>query len=390
MTEQPSPLPEPKQRRFLLVTWDGAGNLPPELSLAAALVRRGHRVDVLAQDCLKARIESAGCGFLPLHYAAQWSSADVLRPEEEGAFYWNNCVFAREYADDTKAAIEQGAYDALLIDSFLTFALVAAIASPIPTIALVHSLYDTLAAGPMAGAIDAGLSSAGKALKDLGITNIRRFEELLDATEAQLVFSFSEFDRTRSSGLVHVGPLRSAEHSTAWSRRLADCPLVLVSLSTAYQSQAGLLQRICDALAPLAVEAIVTTGPAVEPSELHASDNISVVQYLPHEAVLPEASLLITHAGHGTVVAGVQHGVPILCLPMGRDQPVVAARVAELGLGTIVDPTSSAEELRQAVTALLEDHSVHSACRQFAANLTTHPGLEHAIELVEEASAGND
>ena len=45
-------------------------------------------------------------------------------------------------------------------------------------------------------------------------------------------------------------------------------PLVLVGLSSTFQNQAALLQRIIDALSTLPVRAIVTTGPAIDPARV--------------------------------------------------------------------------------------------------------------------------
>lgn len=39
---------------FLFTLWDGAGALPPELSVARALVERGHRVSVLSDPTAEA------------------------------------------------------------------------------------------------------------------------------------------------------------------------------------------------------------------------------------------------------------------------------------------------------------------------------------------------
>jgi UDP:flavonoid glycosyltransferase YjiC (YdhE family) len=43
---------------------------------------------------------------------------------------------------------------------------------------------------------------------------------------------------------------------------------------------------------------------------------------------------MVCHAGHGTTIMALCHGVPLICIPgIGRDQIPIADRVAELGLG---------------------------------------------------------
>ena len=47
-------------RRFLFATWDGGGNLPPQLSIARALLERGHDVRVIADPVLASEVRAAG------------------------------------------------------------------------------------------------------------------------------------------------------------------------------------------------------------------------------------------------------------------------------------------------------------------------------------------
>jgi UDP:flavonoid glycosyltransferase YjiC (YdhE family) len=47
-------------------------------------------------------------------------------------------------------------------------------------------------------------------------------------------------------------------------------------------------------------------------------------------------------------------GVPMVCIPMGRDQDDTAARVVHHGAGVACPPTASAGTIRAAVTKVLE------------------------------------
>ena len=50
---------------FLFTLWDGAGALPPELSVARALAERGDRVSVLSDPTAEADALAAGADFRP-------------------------------------------------------------------------------------------------------------------------------------------------------------------------------------------------------------------------------------------------------------------------------------------------------------------------------------
>ncbi len=146
--------------------------------------------------------------------------------------------------------------------------------------------------------------------------------------------------------------------------------------------QTPILSALCRAIGQLDIEAIVTTGDAVDPRILNAAPNTRVVRFVPHDAILPHARLVVTHAGHGTVMAALSHGVPLLLLPMGRDQAMIAARAAELGLGTVVNCHASADELTAAIEQELADRGKQSPCQVFRTKLAGHPALDDAISAV--------
>ncbi len=55
-----------------------------------------------------------------------------------------------------------------------------------------------------------------------------------------------------------------------------------------------------------------------------------------------EARAVVTHGGHGTVMKALAQGVPLVCLPFGRDQADVARRVTEAGAGLRLSRRSTA------------------------------------------------
>ena len=115
-----------------------------------------------------------------------------------------------------------------------------------------------------------------------------------------------------------------------------------------------------DALGLLPVQVLVTTGAAVSPDSISAPSNTQVVCFVPHEQVVPHAFLVVTHAGLGTIMKAFAYGVPLVCMPMGRDQFFNAA-VEALGAGMTIaidaDPTAIAEVVRRA----LEDQTLRSS-----------------------------
>jgi UDP:flavonoid glycosyltransferase YjiC (YdhE family) len=345
--------------RLLVATWDGAGNLPPILTLTTALATKGHVVEVLAHNVQRVAVESAGGVFIPYASAPQWDHG-VLGAVDANRFM----AFDQAAGNDVLEAAQRLGPAAVLVDCMMPGALTAVKGAGWSTVALVHGLYSFFAeawGGRLRGPID--------------------------QSDLALGLSYSAFDATATvpRNFHFVGPARPDLEAAVWTRRRPDGPFVVASLSTAYQrpDQPDLLQRVCDALAALDVEALVTTGRGIAPESLTVGPNTVVERMVPHAAVLGQADLLVTHAGHGTVMAAVRFGVPMLCLPPAGDQPFNAARVAELGLGVAMDPASSSEDIRGAVERLLKDEVVRLRSRRFAADVAQSPGVETAVGLVE-------
>ena len=165
----------------------------------------------------------------------------------------------------------------------------------------------------------------------------------------------------------------------------ATQPLVLVGVSTSYiEGQQDLLTRIIKALGHLPVRGIVTAGQGVDLGSLPSFANVSTHQFVPHNLLLPDVSLLITHAGHSSVVRGLSFGVPLVCIPLGRDQPFNAQRVQAIGVGLALAAEAPPEAIALAIQAVLADASYANAARQAAATITAAGrGEEEAANLVE-------
>ena len=116
-----------------------------------------------------------------------------------------------------------------------------------------------------------------------------------------------------------------------------------------------MLQRIITALGTLHVRGLVTLGPAMAGERFDVPANVVAVPSAPHARVFPHAAAVVTHAGHGTVMRALVHGVPLLCLPMGRDQDDNAARVFARGVGLRLRPSAKPPRIAAAIQRLLDE-----------------------------------
>ncbi|WP_280951421.1 glycosyltransferase, partial [Methylobacterium radiotolerans] len=75
----------------------------------------------------------------------------------------------------------------------------------------------------------------------------------------------------------------------------------------------------------------MTTGPNVGAADLDAPAAVRVVAAASHDALMARADLVVCQGGHGTVSRALLHGVPLLVIPLARDQADNAARCAPRG-----------------------------------------------------------
>jgi MGT family glycosyltransferase len=203
-----------------------------------------------------------------------------------------------------------------------------------------------------------------------------------------LVDELFDFPATFPAHVRHAGAqLDDPAWADAWVPPIGDEPLVLVAMSSSYQRQGDVLSRVAEALGTLPVRAVLTTGLALDPVAINAPPNVSVVRSAPHGQVLREASAVVTHGGHGTVAKALAAGVPLLVLPMGRDQGDNAARVTARGAGLRLRPTASPRKLADAISRLLADPSFRAGAQRIGEHITATAGPRIAVETIEAQAA---
>jgi UDP:flavonoid glycosyltransferase YjiC (YdhE family) len=402
-----------------------SGNAPPQLALTRRLVERGHEVRVLAHRAASERVQQTGADFVEFHQAHP--EFDITKRETDSLRDWEartklgaslrllkNAMFAfvLSTARECAASLQDWPAEAVVFDWMFTGAAVAAESAGLPAVALVHCPYPLSVKGapplfsgmsPMSGpagrvrdgllswfadrGFATGLPLLNKARAEQGLGPLPRWDAQLLGAQAIYVMTAPELDFASQGALPanvrYVGPAFepfTREWASPWPAQNTD-PLVLVSFSTSYMNQGALVQRVLDALAKLPVRVLLTSGPALDVAGLRVPANTHVEAFIPHRTVLPHASLVISHAGWQTINAALADGVPLVCIPDGRDQPGNAARVVSAGAGVRVGKGASPKKLRGVIAAALEDPEIKRNAEVIAAAQARSDG---ALTIAEE------
>ncbi|HEX8693557.1 MAG TPA: glycosyltransferase [Longimicrobium sp.] len=418
----------PAPRSYLFVTFEGGGNVPPVLGLARRLAARGHRVRVLAEPCLRASVEEAGARFVAFtrHFTREDRAEDLIgdwaarSPIGAMKRAFDGLVFgpARIVAEETARALRGERADVAVVDALMPGALVAAEAAGIPRVVLFH-MPEYLpgpgrpAAGPgflpradLLGRLRDGLMTRlffrqlgaylapfNDARRACGLAPLGTARELMDqyhAADLRLILTSEAFDfpiTPPPPNVRYVGPvLDDPDWAGAWRSPWPEAdprPLVVASLSSTFQDQRGLLRRIAAALGALEVRGLVTLGPAMAGESFDVPANVAAVASAPHARVFPHAAAVVTHAGHGTVMRALAHGVPLLCLPMGRDQDDNAARVVARGAGLRLSPRAGPPRISAAVRRLLGEPGFRAQAERLGRVIADDVAADRAVRELE-------
>ena len=412
--------------QILMTTWDGAGATPPLMSVARALVERGHSVRVLADPVLRSEVEATGAQHISWTRAPHRKSRDVeshfVRDWEAGpegfARMRDNIAVgpAAAFAADVRAEIDRRATDCLLTELLLWGPQVAAEAAGVPYVVLNPTINivpapgvppfgqgllpalteadrdrDRVGADLAMQAWDAALPALNAARAEQGLPPLEHVVDQGRSAARTLVMTSAAFDfmGPLPPTVKHVGPrLDDPSWAGGWSHPSGDEPLVLAALSCDFQNQADLLRRIAAALGELPVRGVMTTGKGIDPASVPAPANVQIVRFAPHVEVLREAAAVVTHCGHGTTIKALAAGVPLVCLPMGRDQFDIAARVVHRGAGVRLEASADPEAIATSLRQVLGEPRYRDAAARIAQVITEETATDRAVEEIEMVAAG--
>jgi len=411
--------------RFLFTTWEGGGHVQPMLLAARDLAARGHAVLVLSDPANAGDARDHDLPFQPWttapHQTGKSRDDDRLRDyEADNPLAVIQRMLDRvmtgpalAYAQDTQAAISTFKPDLVVTQELLLGVMMAAEATATPFAVFAANIWSlpTLPGAPPFGAgmgpassdeeramhamvtqmsrglFQAGLPDLNAARATLNLTPLNELFEQLSPARAILLATSQAFDFAPDllpAPFAYVGPyLADPSWAEAFALPAGDAPLVLVSFSSLYQAQEPVISRVIAALAPLPVRAIVTTGPTVDPAAFTAPDHVQVVRSAPHGPLLKQAALFITHAGHGSTLRPLMAGVPLLCLPMGRDQHDNAARATQRGAALTLPADASPEAVGSAVQRLLTEPQFAAAAADLGAAIRRDTDRRCAAEALE-------
>ena len=169
--------------------------------------------------------------------------------------------------------------------------------------------------------------------------------------------------------------------------RLTGEPLIYASMGTLVNGLTDVFRVILKAAAIPGRQLVLSVGSNIQMDDIGPIPaSAIVVTKAPQMELLKRSELCITHAGINTTLESLALGVPMVAIPVGFDQPGIAARIVYHGVGKSVPVASmNKEDLSGAIQEVLGNPSYRDTARRFQRTIAQTHGLDRAAEVLERA-----
>lgn len=370
--------------KLLWLNWSGGGNLPPSLGIARALTERGHSVTFAGRPEMLPRVTAAGFPAIEVTQAyAQVDRYPAGTPITKAACY----LTSPAVEDELYSIVTRQSPDMLLVDAMFPAGHMIARKFDIPNVMFCHTFFLRFA-GMWRNVIAHWNGMREKA----GFGSLPGAGDLWAPCDRIIVTTLAQLDVPHAwewQTVRHAGPVLEDEACAVdvrlpWAQH-DPRPLILVSFSTAPEQRSPVkLQRTLDALAPLDVRVVATTGGIVSPEELLTPPNAVVFNYAAHDPLLRQASLAIAHGGHGTTMRALQYGVPLVVLPgLAGDQTPIAQTIEEWNAGIALPGDAEPDAIRTAAETILSTPAYKTTAERLSQAFAGVDGAANAAGEVE-------
>ncbi|OBF19147.1 glycosyltransferase [Mycobacterium kubicae] len=392
--------------KVVVVSYGSRGDVEPCAALGRELLHRGHQVQMTVPPNLLKFVESAGLTAVAygpdsreqLNPASELVRDLATKPQNWFDLLGHVIQHVSEVDAEKSATLTSLADGAdLLVSGFNEQGLTANVAEyyGIPFAALHYFPERLWASGGPATVIakhseDAqrralGLpetsKSAAQRMAESGILEVQAYDEIcLPGRAAEWVSP--EARRPFVGALTLELPTDADEDVLSWIA--ADAPPIYFGFgSTPLESAADTVHMISTACRKLNQRALICSA-AEQLADFPRSDHVKIVAAVNHAVIFPACRAVVHHGGAGTTAAAMRAGIPMLIHWLWLDQPMWAAAVTQLGVGTGRPfGTATEESLIADLTTILTPQYAERA-RALAPRLTAAAtSATHTADLLQ-------
>ena len=322
-------------------------------------------------------------------------------------------TYARAEVHDLMDVIRRYRPDAV-VDFWNVSACIAARATRTPLIAVMQAEQHPQSKGHLwwrdpPDEIPSPTEALNTVLAELGLPEVQRTADLL-VGDLTLVVGMPETDPLPGTAdVTYIGAVlwqRPDEKLPDWVADLDTTkPLVWVypgnpqylSFGSRSVFDSSVVTLACiEALRDEKIQVVLSTGHQPLPSgALPLPSNFQHARFVPGLSMAERSDLVIHHGGYGSCQTGLFTGTPALVIPTYSERESNARRLAAVGAGDFVLPTTDASgkrkrvdaaEVREKTSRILSDPSFAENARRIGDELWKYGGAPYAASLIEDAT----
>lgn len=378
--------------RVLFTFAGGNGHFQPLVPIARVAAAAGHTVAFAGQAAMLAAIAAAGFTAFPTGGTTLGTTAERLplltldraREERDLRDGFANRL-ARERATALLALCATWQPDLLVCDEIDFGAMVAAEKLGLPYASVLVIAAGSFVRQEVVGEALNTVRAAFALPPDPDLTMLSRYLVLAPFPPSYRDPAFPLPATARAIRPLTLGA-GSVDNVPIWPVHWPDAPLVYFTLGTVFHVESGdLFERVLAGLRELPVNVIATVGRELDPALFGPQPpHIQLAHYIPQAELLPHCAAVIAHGGSGSVMGALAHGLPMVLLPMGADQPHNAERCVALGVALALDAVAATpESIQRAVTTILADTTYQQKAARLRDEIATLPAPIAALRLLE-------
>ncbi|MDF7665286.1 macrolide family glycosyltransferase [Bifidobacterium sp. ESL0745] len=394
---------QPVRGKLLMVCMPYQGHINPTLATVRALVADGWEVTYICDPRWKRQVQASGATFVPYDdYSAN-----------PGKF--ERTIQAPEKADNTVLRVgRESHFDAFLYEGLLVAGKALADKLGLPSIRLYSTFcYNRDILNRLAGASKGfhltSVLRSKKFLRLMSASTRRRglmktedfISEMVD-NPPTLTYTYTsrsfqiDGDSFPSEQYKFIGPSLDGREDQKPSADLASVleksdgkPIIYASLGTIFNTFLPFYRAVVGAFGGKDVTVILSVGHNFNRGKLgEIPSNIHIYESVDQLSVLRKASVFLTHGGMNSVNEALYYGVPLVAMPMADDQPTVAARLEELGLGVRLDKRSiSAQSVDEAATKAMADRGIAERVKVMSRDMREAGGNAQVVKDLDRLLA---
>lgn len=414
--------------RVTIITIGSHGDVLPSIAIAKSLIEHGHKVRIAALESSKEAVISEGIDYLHLSGDAKEVIRLLIGKDVKTLEYFKSLntlldPMEHTFLEDIERCCEDT--DIVAYSVLGSIAYHVAISKKIPCIRMLFVPLDPTSEFPAMTAPILGkfplynrftylagdylwLNFTKKRLnkwrKKLGLSVVKKFpyRKMEDNTPVPTLYAFSEsvLNKPKDWGKhIEISGYWFSDESKQYEPTESIKEFLQKNKETIYigfGSMVGgdfsnLFSKVIKGVQLTGVSAIISSGWGGLSSE-KVPDTIMMVDYVPHDWLFNQVSMVVHHGGAGTIAAGLRAGKPTIVVPFGGDQPFWGNQIYKIGAGPKPIPIKSfnSKLFAKRIKEVQTNNKYKENAARIKEILIKEDGKERAVRFIESCVRGKE